>query len=611
MIIKLGTDQLHPPGTIEVLPSTVLLEIFNFYVDRPGADEDVWHTLVHVCRRWRFAVFDSPRRLNLQILYTPKRPLKILEVWPALPIVIDFLATGKRPRGMANIVAALKQHWRVRKIAIRGIPNSLMKRFAAVKKPFPELTHLELYSDDENVPILPDSFLGGSAPSLHTLDLYGIPFPAVKLLSSTRNLVTLRLWSIPQTGYISPEEMVTCLSALTALKSFDLGFRSPQSRVGGGTRRLPPLTRIVLTALTRFTFKGNSEYLEAIVSLIDTPLLDHFRITFFHQLIYDAPLLRHFIRRTEIIKAHYRAHVAFYDGRAEVGFSPQGMAVDGGFFLEISCTPSDWQLSSLAQVCSSSLLPLYTLEHFRIFSYRSHWQDDIESTQWLELLFPFTSVKNLDLSDRLVPLIAPALQQLAGESVNAVLPMLQNLLVGEHELSGPAERAIQQFIDARQRSGRPVALRGSISQRRSVTSMLSRSGSTTTPGLYRWPLRHHERSVSLLSFRCWVIRHEIYAYNMVVIESILVQSCAAQGLACVTLGYFRPTHTHAHQKTTPTLRVWVFPGWGRGFTGSNESENPGGLRRRVDERPQSRTSKKVQDGSRARWRLAIALNGQR
>ena len=35
---------------IEALPDTVLLEIFNFYVYRSGANEDVWHTLVHVCR---------------------------------------------------------------------------------------------------------------------------------------------------------------------------------------------------------------------------------------------------------------------------------------------------------------------------------------------------------------------------------------------------------------------------------------------------------------------------------------------------------------------------------------------------------------------------------
>jgi hypothetical protein len=447
--------------TIGVLPSTVLLEIFSLYVGQPGADEDIWHTLVHVCRQWRFVVFDSPRRLNLRLLCTPNRPLKMLrlDVWPALPIVIDSRATGKRPSGMANIVAALKQHHRVRKIYIRGIPNSLMKRFAAMKKPFPELTSLELHSDDRNVPILPDSFLGGSAPRLHTLELGGIPFPEIrKLLLSSRNLVTFRLWFIPNSGYITPEAVVACLSALTGLRSFSLGFRSPQPQVGRGTRRPPRLTRISLAALTTFTFKGNSEYLEDVVSQIDAPLLLHFEITFFNQLIFDAPLLRHFVGRTETIKAHYRGNLSFYDGRAEVMFSPQEGAFHEGLSLGISCAPSDWQLSCLAKVCSSSLPPLSTVEHLKIVSYRSHWQDDIESTQWLELLSPFTSVKDLDLSDGLVPLIAPALQELTGSRVTEVLPILQNLLLDSQELSRPTKQVIRQFIDARQRSGLTVSL---------------------------------------------------------------------------------------------------------------------------------------------------------
>jgi len=458
-VARYRTDQLYPPVTIEVLPSAVLVEIFNFYVGQHGAGDDVWHTLVHVCRQWRFVVFDSPRRLNLRLRCTPKRPLKMLDIWPAFPIVIDFWAISKRPRGMANIVAALKQHCRVHKIDIWMIPNSLMKTFVAMKKPFPELTYLRLHSNEGNVPSLPDSFLGGSAPRLHTIDMDGIPFPAVgKLLFSTRNLVTLRLRSIPQSGYISPEEVVTYLSALTGLKSFDLEFRSPRFRVGGGTRRLPPLRRIVLPALTNFTFKGNSEYLEDIVSQIDVPLLDHFKIAFFNQLIFDTPLLCHFIGRTEIIKAHYRANVDFHDGGAEVIFSPQGRAVNEGLCLRISCTPSDWQLSSVAQVCTSSLPPLYTLEHLNILSDRSRWQDDIEITQWLELLYPFTSVKHLFVSNGLVPLVAPALQDLAGERVTEVLPMLQDLHLEGLRWSKPVEDAIQQFVAGRQLSGRPVAV---------------------------------------------------------------------------------------------------------------------------------------------------------
>ena len=442
-----------------VLPSTVLLEMFSFYVNRAGADIEAWHTLVHVCRQWRSVVFGSPRRLNLRLFCTPKRPLNMLDIWPALPVSVGFLVTGKRPRGMANIVAALKQHHRVREIELWGIRNSLMKKLAAMKKLFPELTSLKLSSKDASVPILPDSFLGGSIPRLHTLNLCGVPFPGLGKLVLP-NLVVLDLWSIPRSGYISPEAMVNCLSALTALKSFVLGFQSPQSRDSGGTRRPPPHIRVVIAALTTFRFKGNSEYLEDIVSRIDTPLLDYFDITFFNQLIFDTPLLRHFIGRTEKIKAHYRANVNFDHIPANIRFSPQG----GKDYTEClilrilcPCIPPDWQLSSLAQFCSSPVPPLSTLMHLEILSYRrSHWQDNIESSQWLELLYPFTSVKNLVLSDELFPFVATALQELTGERVTEVLPMLQNIHIEGPQLSNRVMEAIRQFIAARQLSGHPV-----------------------------------------------------------------------------------------------------------------------------------------------------------
>src|SRR5579863_8867203 len=129
MITELGcTDYLRPWVTTRVLPDDVLLEIFNIDLDQAGYVE-AWHTLVHVCRQWRCVVFASPLRLNLRLLCTPKRPVEmILDIWPIFPTVVDFVAIGKRPRGMDNIIATLKQHNRVCSINIRNIPNSLLKK---------------------------------------------------------------------------------------------------------------------------------------------------------------------------------------------------------------------------------------------------------------------------------------------------------------------------------------------------------------------------------------------------------------------------------------------------------------------------------------------------
>ena len=217
--------------SINILPDDVLLEIFNHYVILPqnSCDQYVvaWHKLVHVCQQWCYIVFNSPCRLDLWLLCT-KRTLvtNMLDIWPVLPIVISamwpLLASG-----VTNIIFVLQQHNRVCTIYIWGVPNPLLKEFAAMQEPFPALTELTLWSFDENVPVLPDSFLGGS-PHLQKLTLLGIPFPGLpKLLLFTHNIVTLHLFEIPRSGYFSPEAMGTALSTLTSLEKLFLEFQSP------------------------------------------------------------------------------------------------------------------------------------------------------------------------------------------------------------------------------------------------------------------------------------------------------------------------------------------------------------------------------------------------
>jgi hypothetical protein len=108
-----------------------------------------------------------------------------------------------------------------------------------------------------------------------------IPFPGLpKLLLSATHLVDLCLLSIPDSGYISPEAMVTCLSSSTGLDGLFIGFESPRSRPDRKTRRPPPPTR-ALPVLTKFQFIGVGEYLEDLVARIDAPLLGNLHISFF------------------------------------------------------------------------------------------------------------------------------------------------------------------------------------------------------------------------------------------------------------------------------------------------------------------------------------------
>jgi len=416
-----------------------------------------------VCRRWRSLVFGSRHRLNLKLVCTSKTPARdTLEVWPALPLLIwDPYPT----EGLVNIIPVLERSDRACRIRLAIPASQLEKVSAAMQEPFPELTHLWLSSYEETIPVLPDSFLGGSAPRLHFLRFKSIPFPGLPiLLLSATHLVELDLFTIPHSGYISPEEMATALSTLTNLEELWLEFASPRSRPDRASLRPPPLTRSALPILAHFSFKGVrpvSEYLEDLVARIDAPRLNHLDISFFNQIVFDAPHLIQFICRTPRLKALEKAHVTFKDDTARVHLSSQTSGYDG-LNLKISCRELDWQVSSLEQVCTSSLPPLSTLEGLYIYQARYHsqpdWQDNIENALWLEQLRPFMAVKNLYLSKEFAPRIAPALQELVGGRMTEVLPTLENIFLEELQPSGPLQEGIRQFVAARQVSSHPIAV---------------------------------------------------------------------------------------------------------------------------------------------------------
>jgi hypothetical protein len=205
-------------------------------------------------------------------------------------------------------------------------------------------------------------------------------------------------------------------------------------------------------------FKGVSEYLEDLVARIDTPRLNQLYITFFNQIVFDTPQLIQFISRTPTLEALKRARVAFGNDAARVYFSQKS---NYRLNVEISCRESDWQLSSLKQVCDLCLPLLSTLEHLYIhelpFS-QPDWRDNVENSLWLELLRPFTGVKNLYLSEEFAPRIAPALQELVGERTTEVLPTLQIIFVEGLQPPGPVQEGIEQFVAARQTTSYPIAV---------------------------------------------------------------------------------------------------------------------------------------------------------
>ena len=434
-------------------------------------EEDAWHTLVHVCRRWRYVVFGSPRQLNLRLLCINRRLTKTLDIWPELPIVVHVNDKGTFPLPIAiSAIFGLKRNDRVCKIIIDNVPSSLLGGLAKMTETFPALIELELVPVGVDPPTLPNSFLGGSAPNLRSLKLWGIPFPALgKLLLTTRDLVTLSLNINQPPEYISPMAMVNILSALTRLKSLYLGYQIPQFVILDADLRLtgPVLPRIVLPSLTTFDFAGNSKFLGYFASRIDAPLesiVVTATLSEQDQLEFDIPFLRDFIWHTKLLNAPHRADTFFADYESRISLFERKGGVDFKVLdLAIPCFDPETQLSALLQTCNSLLLPLPTLERLGIYKSESEllplrWENGEVNSPWTVLLRPLIAVKDLVLDEPVVLSVSLALQYYWGERVTAILPSLQNMFLEGFQSSRIVPEGITTFIAQRELYGRPVVV---------------------------------------------------------------------------------------------------------------------------------------------------------
>jgi hypothetical protein len=102
---------------------------------------------------------------------------------------------------------------------LRGLAGwGLEAVLAAMCVPFSEPAELRLFSDGEMLPLIPDSFLGGSAPRLEPFSLSSIPFPASpNLLFSATHLVYLGLTNISPAIGLAPVRPARSIQATPVL----------------------------------------------------------------------------------------------------------------------------------------------------------------------------------------------------------------------------------------------------------------------------------------------------------------------------------------------------------------------------------------------------------
>jgi F-box-like len=451
---------------IEILPDDILLEIFDCH--RSVARDDAssgpwkWHRLAHVSQRWRRLVFASPRRLDLQLVYTYKNPVrKTLDFWPDLPIAISYPSSYRRlaPEDENNVIIALKHSERICELDLSISRTLWPKSDLSMRAQFPALERLRLRSQDKIRPlILPEQFLGGCTPRLRDIHMASIAFPTLPMrLMSSEALVSLHLDEIPTSGYFSPEALADGLSVTTQLETLKIHFLPPNSH----ERSIDtlPQTRVALPVLTELEFKGNSEYIEDLVSRIDTPTLGQLSISFFEQPTFGIPRLSRYIGRTKELKSPCHTSVHLSEEELIVTHYSRSTSTSGNFKLQILCDELDRQVPLLIHVSRQLSDLVSDVERLSIEAYPqlSSWleREEMDSAQWLELFRPFRGVKRFDVTGSLVQSITLALEPVTGEMARIVLPALRDLYLIDYKIS---PTSIEQFIDARELYGRPVSV---------------------------------------------------------------------------------------------------------------------------------------------------------
>jgi hypothetical protein len=368
-----------------------------------------------------------------------------------------------------NNIAALEHRDRICEmdLYLPSLEYGKLAKLTQLQNPFPELTCLRLRCRGfEPVAALPVTFLGGSAPSLRSFQLEGIPFPTLpQFLLSCNDLSELYLQNIPDLGYIPPEAMVTVLSALTKLKCLEIGFKQP------GEIRLappppPPLTRSVLQSLTvlRFYDHGVKKYSEDLLSRIDVPHLETLSMVYeYDPHVFDIlQLISHSLR----LGPFHRAEVTFRFISVNIRLY-QSVETDSPKKVElcfIQYAPG-YQAAYMAQIRTLSPL-LSSVTKLDIRSDRSFERLDKrdvmnlrDNSQWLVLFHLFASVRTLCFSGDIQPFVVSFIASLLPGRTTEVLPELQNLYLTDRDWRDELEeQAIELFIAAGQNSDHSVTV---------------------------------------------------------------------------------------------------------------------------------------------------------
>ena len=478
LVTKVRASGNRPCATpIQRLDDDVLINIF--YHCRPVMlDEDEvdpvrilqggewdrerwWYKLVQVCQRWRCLILTSPSYLGLCLVCTYGTPVAdMLAHSPPLPLVIDHAIRYRdvTVEDEDGILLALQHHDRVRRIRLRMSIPKLQRLIMAIDDHFPILEYLFLAPNTKHEINLRLSQTF-QAPQLRHLVL-DIACPiGSPLLTPVVGLVTLSLNNILTSTYFRPSDLLQRLLLMPQLETLGISFHSPVSNhVERPLLHSPTTARVTLPNLRWFGFQGVSIYLEALFSQLNTPLLEKLQILFFNQLTYTVPRLLEFLGAAENLKFG-SAKFTFHEKAIVVTVYPREGDRIYAFMMVVRCRHLDWQVATIAQLFNA-LSPVFTDVWHLTLDYYGHflsseWHNEVDRTQWHELLKSFRNIKNLVVDNGLVGELSRSLSIDGIEPPPELLPELDELRIFGR---GDYGDGLMPFINARQTSGRPVRL---------------------------------------------------------------------------------------------------------------------------------------------------------
>jgi hypothetical protein len=383
---------------------------------------------------------------------------------PRLPLVIDYVyknhdITAEDEKGAIH---ALKQRERVRRVRLVMPVINLHTLVVAINWEYPILEYLIMHpsADDGQIRVLvlPETL---HAPRLRHLALRGfalrLPIGS-RLFTTSVGLVTLFLSMGHPSTFFHPTTLLRWLSFMPRLQVLVVTFFSDVPSIE--LMPTPITTPVTLPNLHFFGFQGVSSYLEAFVPWIATPRLGKLQIAFFNRLTLPVPRLLQFMNTTENLKFR-SAKFEFSHMKVDVKIYPREEAETHTLSMIVHCRHLDWQVSSVARIFNPLSLIFSAVEHLTLERKVASWlpeleeHNEVDRTEWRELLGSFSNVKTLRIAEELVEILSRCLQLEDGELALGLLPELQELT---YSGSGDTGDAFASFVDARQIAGRPVTL---------------------------------------------------------------------------------------------------------------------------------------------------------